>query len=104
MAEVRELPELVREFVDMSKDYLRQETLDPAKQLGRFAGYAVGGAIAFTLAAIFLSVALVRYLRDLLPDGPNWTALGYILAAIVLGIVAGTIGGLTSRRTSSGDE
>ena len=100
MADVRELPELVREFVDMSKDYMRQETLEPAKQLGRFAGFALAGALAFALGALFLSVAAVRYLRDALPEGPNWSALGYIIAALVLGVVAGVLVTITSRRTS----
>ena len=104
MAAVRELPELVREFVDMSKDYLRQETVGPAKQLGRFAGLALGGAIAFALAALFFSVAGVRYLRDVLPEGPNWEALGYIIAAVILGIVAGILIAVTSRRIQQQDD
>jgi hypothetical protein len=32
MASPAELPQLVGEFVDLSKEYLRQETLEPAKQ------------------------------------------------------------------------
>ncbi len=97
MADVRELPELVREFVDMSKDYLRQETLEPAKQLGRFAGYALGAAVAFAFGALFFSVAGVRYVRELLPEGPNWSALGYIITAVILGIVAAVIIRVTNR-------
>jgi uncharacterized membrane protein YraQ (UPF0718 family) len=97
MADVRELPELVREFVDMSKDYMRQETLEPAKLLGRFAGYALGAAVAFSFAALFLSVAGVRYIRELLPEGPYWSALGYIIAAVILAIIAAVIVRLTNR-------
>jgi len=100
MADVRELPQLVREFVDLSKDYMRQETLEPAKQLGRFAGVGLIAAAAFTLGALFLSVAGVRLVRDLLPDGPNWSALGYLVTAIVLGLVAAVLISVTSRRTS----
>ncbi len=100
MADVRELPELVREFIDMSKDYMRQETLEPAKQLGRFAGFGLGAALAFAFGALFLSIAGVRYLRDLLPEGPNWSALGYLIAAVVLALIAGILITVTSRRTS----
>jgi amino acid transporter len=98
MAAVRELPELVREFVDMSKEYLRQETLDPAKELGRFAGISLGASAAFSLGALFLAVAGVRYIRDLLPDGPYWSALGYLIMAVVLAGVAGILVKLTSAR------
>lgn len=101
MADVRELPDHVREFISMSKDYMRQETLEPAKQLGTFAGFVVAAALCFSLATLFLSVAGVRVIRDLLPEGPNWSALGYILAALLLAALAGTLIAVTSRRTSS---
>ena len=97
MADVRELPDHVREFVDMSKEYLRQETLEPAKQLGRFSGFVVGAAVCFSLAALFISVAGVRYIRDWLPDGPYWSALGYILAALAALAVAALLIAITAR-------
>jgi hypothetical protein len=100
MAAVRELPELVREFVDMSKEYLRQETLDPAKQLGTYAGMSLAAALCYALGALLLSVAAVRYIRELLPEGPNWTALGYVLAAFAVAIVAAILVAGTNRATS----
>ena len=42
MAEPNELPQMVTDLVGMSKEYLRQETLEPAKKLGRFAGIGIG--------------------------------------------------------------
>jgi hypothetical protein len=104
MAAVRELPELVREFIDMSKDYLRQETLEPAKKLGRFAGVSLGAAVAFSFGALFLGVAGVRYVRDLLPDGPYWSSLGYVIAAVVLGVVAAILVKITSVRVGTVEE
>ena len=97
MSDVRELPDHVREFVDMSKEYLRQETLEPAKQLGKFSGFVVAAAICFSLAALFISVAGVRYIRELLPEGPYWSALGYIIAAVLAGIVAAVMIAFTNR-------
>ena len=86
-----ELPELITEFVDLSKAYLKQETIEPAKRLGRFAGFSIGAAVAFALAALFGGIALLRLLLDVLPEGPYWTVLGYVLAAIVLGLLAGVL-------------
>lgn len=91
MANPSELPELIGEFVDLSKTYLRQETLEPAKELGRYAGFSVGAALAFAIGLLFLSIAALRGIVALLPDGPNWSALGYVLAALTLGAVAGVI-------------
>lgn len=99
MANQAELPELVEQFVEMSKEYLLQETVEPAKKLGRYAGYAVGAAAAFALGALFLAIAGARLIIRLLPDGPYWEGLGYVLAAIALGIVAGVIINVTQRTT-----
>ena len=104
MAGATELPELVREFTDMSKEYLLQETVEPAKQLGRYAGYSIGAGLCFAVAAIFLSIAGLRGILALMPNGPNWQALSYALAAIGLGIVSGLIVWLTARSTATGDD
>ena len=91
MAGPSELPQLVTEFVDMSKEYLRQETVEPAKRLGRYAGFAIAASFLFAIGGILLSIAGVRGIIDLLPDGPNWEALGYILAALAILIVIGAV-------------
>ena len=100
MAGPTELPELVNEFVDMSKEYLRQETLEPAKRLGRAAGMGFGAAILFSLGAFFLAIAGTRFIVWLMPAGLDhrmWTGLGYIAAAIALLAVAGIVGAVASR-------
>ena len=71
MAKPTELPELVGEFVDLSKEYLRQETLEPAKELGRYAGFSIGAGVAFAIGMLFLSIAGLRGIIALLPEGPN---------------------------------
>ena len=101
MAGATELPDLVREFAEMSKEYLLQETVEPAKQLGRYAGFSIAAGLAFALAALLLGIASLRGILALLPEGPNWEALGYALTAIGLVVVAGVIVGLTSRSTTT---
>lgn len=106
MAKPSELPELVGEFVDLSKEYLRQETLEPAKELGRYAGFSIGAGVAFAIGMLFLSIAGVRGIIALLPEGPNWSALGYLLAAVALALIAGIIvAGVnrTGERQNDGD-
>lgn len=106
MAKPTELPELVGEFVDLSKEYLRQETLEPAKELGRYAGFSVGAGVAFAIGMLFLSIAGMRGIIALLPEGPNWSALGYLLAAVVLVLIGGIIvAGVnrTGERQNDGD-
>jgi hypothetical protein len=87
----QELPELVRELVDMSREYLRQEALDPAKKLGKHAGFGLGGGALFALAAILLTLGAFALLRRLLPDTPWWAvgARGFtaLLAAGAAGLI-----------------
>lgn len=97
MAGPSELPELVTEFVDMSKEYLRQETLDPAKKLGRFAGFTIGASLMFAFGGILWAVAGLRGIIYLLPDGSNWEALGYILTALAIGVVIAIVMAMAQR-------
>ena len=91
MANPTELPELVGEFIEMSKKYLRQETLEPVKQLGRFIGYGFAGGLAFAVGTLLVGIAGMRWLVDALPNGPYWEGLGYVVAAVVLAIVGGLV-------------
>ncbi len=100
MAGPTELPELVSEFVDMSKQYLRQETVEPAKRLGRVAGMGFGAAILFSLGTLFLAIAGTRFVVWLMPSDLShsmWTGLGYIVAALLLFLVAGLVAKAASR-------
>ncbi len=88
MASPTELPDLVREFTDMSREYLRQETVEPARHLGRYAGFAIGAAVSFALGALLLGIAGARLIIGALPEGPNWSALGYLIATVVLALLS----------------
>ena len=91
MARARELPQQLGEFVELAKEYTKQRTLEPAKALGRAAGFGFAAAVLFSLAALLLAVAGVRLIVDALPNTAIWGGLGYVLAAVGLFIVAGII-------------
>lgn len=94
-----ELPELVKEFTDLSRDYLLQETVEPAKRLGRFAAYSFAGAVSFAVGVVLLSLAGMRWIVRAMPDGPNWRATGYLISALALVLVALVVVKLTARDT-----
>jgi hypothetical protein len=96
-----ELPQLVTEFVDMSKEYLRQETVEPAKRLGRFAGFTIGASFLFAIGGLLLAIAGMRGIRYLLPEGPNWSGLAYILGAVAIAIVIGIMVGIAASGSDS---
>jgi hypothetical protein len=92
MADPKELPQLVTELVDMSKAYLRQETIEPAKALGRFAGLGLAAGFAFAIAALFGGLAAYALYRLVLPDGEWWLVLARGLATLTTAAVAALIG------------
>ncbi len=86
MAEMQDIPRLVREFVDLAREYLLQETVEPAKKLGYFAGMSVAAGALWALALILLSVAGLRTLIGVFGDGPYWEALAYVIYAVGLAV------------------
>ena len=84
MAEIQELPRLIKEFYEMAKEYLLQEIAEPAKKLGHFAGFSLGAALVWAAAVILLAVAGLRALYDALPSSPYWEAVAYIIFAVML--------------------
>ena len=91
VTKAKELPEHAVEFVDMAKEYVRERTVEPAKALGRLAGIGFAAASVFVLAAVFLGIAAMRLIVDVLPDGRIWSGLGLILAAIGLFLATGLV-------------
>ena len=90
--DTRELSDLVRDLWHMSKEYLRQETLDPAKRLGKSAGFGLAGGALFSIAGLLFTFAAYALLRRLLPDTAWWAVAArfftFLLAAGAAGIIA----------------
>lgn len=84
MAEIQELPRLAKEFFELAKAYLLQETIEPAKKLGHFGGFSLGAALLWGVAIVLLAVAGLRALYDALPSNPYWEAMAYIIFAVML--------------------
>jgi hypothetical protein len=51
------------ETLQLVIDYVKQETLDPLKGLGRFIIFGVAGSVALAIGLVILSVALLRLLQ-----------------------------------------
>ncbi len=51
------------ETLQLVIDYVKQETLDPLKGLGRFILFGVAGSVALAIGLVILSVAFLRFLQ-----------------------------------------
>jgi len=52
-----------KELVELLKGYVRQETLDPLKGVGRFAAFGVGGSILIGFGLCLLALGGLRALQ-----------------------------------------
>lgn len=100
MGNMQELPQMVTELVDLSKQYLQQEAVDPAKRLGRTAGMGLAAAVLWAIGGVLLSIAALRWIVGALRDTTMWSALGYGLAFLAVAAVVGLIGWRMSRGSS----
>ena len=91
MAGPTELPQLISDFIDLAKEYLRQETVEPAKRLGRVFAFSAAASLLFILASLFLAVVVMRVIVEAMPDGSIWSGFGYILSAIALLMMTGLV-------------
>ena len=83
-----EIPQLISELIEMSKAYLAQETVAPLRRVARFAGFSLLAGLLFAAGWLLLSIAGLRLVLDLLPDSALWSVLGYVIGAVLAGLLA----------------
>jgi hypothetical protein len=91
MVKPHEIPQLTTELVEMSRKYLRQETIEPAKRLGKHAGMGIGGAMAISFGAFLLVLAMYSGLKMWLPKGEWYVVLARLLTALAAASGAGLV-------------
>jgi hypothetical protein len=92
----KSVPQVVSELWDLTKDYARQETVDPLKGIGRYLAYGLGGAVLTSIGVILLMLALLRALQT--ETGTTFTGnLSWIPYLIVL-VVGGALVALALSR------
>lgn len=81
--QARTIPEVVTELWELTRDYAKQETIDPLKGLGRFLGFGVLGAVLLGLGTTLLLLSGLRALQT--ETGSTFTGnLSWIPYLIVL--------------------
>jgi Putative Actinobacterial Holin-X, holin superfamily III len=94
--ESKSMPEVATDLWGLTKDYARQETVEPLKGIGRYLGYGAIGALLLALGVILLMLAGLRALQT--ETGSTFTGnLSWVPYLIVLVVAAALVGWAVSR-------
>jgi len=85
--------------VDLALGYIKQETVEPVKGLGRFLVFGIAGSLAIALGSVFLLVAVLRLLQT--ETGAFHGNLSWIPYLVVIVLAAGIIA-LSAWRITAG--
>jgi Putative Actinobacterial Holin-X, holin superfamily III len=88
----KSVPEVAAELWALTKEYALQETVQPVKDLGRYLGYGVAGAVLGGFGVVMLLLAALRAMQtetDAFDGGWSWAPYGIVIVlAVVLILVA----------------
>jgi hypothetical protein len=86
----KSLPGEAQELFQLVIGYAKQETLDPVKNLGRFVGYGLGGALLGSLGAVLLLLGGLRLLQTETGEAfdGNLTFVPYVVVLAISGAIA----------------
>jgi hypothetical protein len=95
--------ETVRELRDLIVAYVRQETVDPIRSLGRYVGFGLLGALLMGTGIVFIEIGVLRVLQGTHSDPHftgNWSWAPYaivVVASLAAAGIAWFIGGKRKR-------
>ena len=79
-----------QEVVKLVVDYIKQETLDPVKGLGRYVVFGVSGSVALSIGLFVLAVGFLRVLQT--ETGSTFTGnlswIPYVICAVLVVLIA----------------
>jgi hypothetical protein len=83
----KSVPQVISELWDLTKDYARQETVDPLKGIGRYLAFGLAGAVFTSIGVILLMLSLLRGLQDHTTLTGNLSWIPYLIVLAVGGLL-----------------
>lgn len=78
--------------------YLKQETTEPLKMLGRVIGFGIAGSLAIGIGVVFFAIGGLRLLQEETDAfHGNWSFVPYVVIIVLLVGMAGLVFRLGTR-------
>ena len=79
---------------EMVKAYARQELVGPLRNVGRFVGFGVAGALLLGLGLMLLALGGLRAIQAEAADtfDGNWSFVPYVIMLVAIGVAMALIG------------
>ncbi len=86
-----DLPSHVQDLSKLVVAYVKQETIEPVKGLGRFVGFGLGGSLLVGVGLVILFLGVLRLLQEETGSAlrGGWSFLPYVVTVALCGAVAG---------------
>ena len=80
------LPQLITELRDLVVNYVKQQTLVPLQQLGRYIGFGLAGSLLLGFGVVFLALSGLRALQEETGDTftGDWSWVPYLIVIVAL--------------------
>jgi hypothetical protein len=94
------LPTEFKELVDLVVTYAKQQTIDPLKELARWVGFGVAGALLVGIGFLLIAIGILRGIQSEAGHHltGDWSWVPYVVVVVFLGVVMA----LLVRRISHG--
>lgn len=87
----RSTGDVVNELWGLTRDYAKQETVDPVRAIGKFLAFGIPGSLLIGLGGFFIGLGVLRMLQDAtgthLTGSWSWVPYVATLALTVLAIL-----------------
>jgi hypothetical protein len=102
-SEHKSVSDTARELWELLQGYAKQETVDPLKNLGRYLGYGIPGALLLGFGLSLLSLGLLRGLQTIDVFEDSWSWAPYAILVGTLGLLIGLLARAIVRYTGIPD-
>lgn len=101
MPENKSVPQVISELWVLTKEYARQETVEPLKGVGRYVAYGLSGAIVGSFGVVLLLLSLLRGIQDHGGDffDGNMSWLPYLIVLVVASVLVAIAASGISKRS-----